>query len=394
MSDEILDVSELNAIVKESIESLEKGKTQIFEIFEQAQMEYKDLEEKLKLIHDKVQTTIEETEILEEMEKESRRHLMIVSKGFNIYSEEDIKHAYERTKDLQIKLALKREQERQLILQRTDLEQQIRKMREIVERSEYLASHVTVAMNYLTGALFNIGDTLEELQKKELLGVKVIMAQEEERQRISRDIHDGPAQSLTNIVIKCEICEKFFDIDEERTKREIRELKGLARESLKEIRGIIFDLRPMSLDDLGLIPTLEQYIAKFQRDTGIDVQLIARDKDMELDSVIEVAVFRIIQEALNNIKKHSKAHQCTIELNIKDDNLVGTISDNGVGFDMDEVESAKGTLKEESGFGIYSMRQRAELLKGRVNIRSKQGEGTDVKFEIPLYIDEDKVEEE
>ncbi len=394
MSDEILDVSELNAIVKESIESLEKGKTQIFEIFEQAQMEYKDLEEKLKLIHDKVQTTIEETEILEEMEKESRRHLMIVSKGFNIYSEEDIKHAYERTKDLQIKLALKREQERQLILQRTDLEQQIRKMREIVERSEYLASHVTVAMNYLTGALFNIGDTLEELQKKELLGVKVIMAQEEERQRISRDIHDGPAQSLTNIVIKCEICEKLFDIDEERTKREIRELKGLARESLKEIRGIIFDLRPMSLDDLGLIPTLEQYIAKFQRDTGIDVQLIARDKDMELDSVIEVAVFRIIQEALNNIKKHSKAHQCTIELNIKDDNLVGTISDNGVGFDMDEVESAKGTLKEESGFGIYSMRQRAELLKGRVNIRSKQGEGTDVKFEIPLYIDEDKVEEE
>lgn len=394
MSDEILDVSELNAIVKESIESLEKGKTQIFEIFEQAQMEYKDLEEKLKLIHDKVQTTIEETEILEEMEKESRRHLMIVSKGFNIYSEEDIKHAYERTKDLQIKLALKREQERQLILQRTDLEQQIRKMREIVERSEYLASHVTVAMNYLTGALFNIGDTLEELQKKELLGVKVIMAQEEERQRISRDIHDGPAQLLTNIVIKCEICEKLFDIDEERTKREIRELKGLARESLKEIRGIIFDLRPMSLDDLGLIPTLEQYIAKFQRDTGIDVQLIARDKDMELDSVIEVAVFRIIQEALNNIKKHSKAHQCTIELNIKDDNLVGTISDNGVGFDMDEVESAKGTLKEESGFGIYSMRQRAELLKGRVNIRSKQGEGTDVKFEIPLYIDEDKVEEE
>src|SRR5690606_22428678 len=180
-------------------------------------------------------------------------------------SEEDIKGAYETTKDFQIKLALKREQERQLILQRTDLEHQIIKMKEIVKRSEYLASHVAVAMSYLTGALFDIGETLEELQKKEILGVKVITAQEEERQRISRDIHDGPAQSLTNIVIKCEICEKLFDIDLERAKEEIKDLKNLARDSLKELREIIFDLRPMSLDDLGLVPTLEQYTAKFQR---------------------------------------------------------------------------------------------------------------------------------
>lgn len=388
MSNEILDISELNAVVEETIDALEEGKNKIFEISEQAQNEYKDLESKLHLIQDKVKTTIDETELLEKKEQKSRKKLMVVSKNFNIYSEEDIKGAYETTKDFQIKLALKREQERQLILQRTDLEHQIIKMKEIVKRSEYLASHVAVAMSYLTGALFDIGETLEELQKKEILGVKVITAQEEERQRISRDIHDGPAQSLTNIVIKCEICEKLFDIDAERTRREIKDLKKLARDSLKEIREIIFDLRPMSLDDLGLIPTLEQYTVKFQRDTQIDVTLELYSKELEIDSVIEVAAFRIIQEALNNIKKHSQGTQCNVELSIQDNRLVGTIRDNGVGFDMKELDKPKKSLKYDSGFGIYSMRQRAELLKGKVDIESKQGRGTTVRFEIPLCIDD------
>src|SRR5690606_814128 len=125
MSNEILDISELNAVVEETIDALEEGKNKIFEISEQAQNEYKDLESKLHLIQDKVKTTIDETELLEKKEQKSRKKLMVVSKNFNIYSEENIKGAYETTKDFQIKLALKREQERQLILQRTDLEHQI-----------------------------------------------------------------------------------------------------------------------------------------------------------------------------------------------------------------------------------------------------------------------------
>src|SRR5699024_1289849 len=277
-------------------------------------------------------------EVLEKIEKESRKNLMIVSKNYHTFDEKAIKKAYNTTKDIQIKLVLKREQERQLISQRTELERQLRNMKKIVERSEYLTSHVSIAMGYLSGALSSVSDTLEDLQKKELLGVKIITAQEEERQRISRDIHDGPAQSLTNIVIKCEICEKLFDIDRQRTKDEIHALKGLARDSLKEIREIIFDLRPMSLDDLGLVPTLEQYTAKYSRDNGIDIILHLYDREIDIESIIEVAIFRIIQEALNNIKKHSRAKKTIIALSIKDGKLIGTITDDGIGFDIQKIK--------------------------------------------------------
>ena len=322
---------------------------------------------------------------IEKIEKKYRQELMIVSKNFHIYSEDDIKETYEKVKDIQVKLAMKREQERHLIAQRAEIERQIRNMNEIVERSEYLASHVGVAMNYLSGSLYNISDTIEDLQKKESLAIKVIMAQEEERQRISRDIHDGPAQSLTNIAIKSEVCERLFDIDSDRTRKEVNQLKYLARDSLKEIREIIFNLRPMSLDDLGLIPTLEQYTAKFKKDTGIDVRFMPFEDDTIVDSIIEVAVFRIIQEALNNIKKHSKASSCSINLSIERGSLIAKVIDDGVGFNSEDIRKPdNNTVDIESGFGLYSMRQRADLLKGTLTIDSEKGVGTTVVLKIPL----------
>src|SRR5690606_36620375 len=128
---------------------------------------------------------------------------------------------------------------------------QLRRTRSTLERAEYITSHVASAMNYLKIALTNLDDTILEIQKKEEMGIRIIMAQEEERQRVARDIHDGPAQSLSNLALKTELCQKLVDMDVDRAREEIRDLKKLVRSSLQEIRRIIFDLRPMSLDDLG-----------------------------------------------------------------------------------------------------------------------------------------------
>nr|MBO2494460.1 histidine kinase [Clostridia bacterium] len=376
---------QLNEIVKKAIDALEDGKKQIFEIAESARQEWKDLEIKLAELQSKVREVIEEVERLSHLEKESRYRLMILSKNFKIYSEDEIKRAYDIAREMQIKLALKKENEQYLIAQRTELEMRIRRAREIVERAEYLITHVATAMSYLIDALNNISRTIDELQQKEMMGIRIISAQEQERQRLARDIHDGPAQSLSNIVLKCELCEKLLDRNPDKAREQINELKQLVKSSLQEIRRIIFGLRPMSLDDLGLVPTLQRYVATFIEETGIDVTLEVYDLDeVTVDKVVEVAVFRIIQEALSNIKKHSKATRAHIKLYIKNGFLMGRIVDNGIGFDKVKVEEQRRANIHESGFGIYGMRQRAELLKGKLCIQSQEGKGTTVLLQIPV----------
>ena len=283
-------LAQMDQIVQKTIAAIEKGKKEIFEIAEECRQECKRLESCLEELKVKIAKTIEEVERLEKLERKSRYKLMVISKNLKKYDEEDIRKAYDETKDLQIKVLIYRKQEEQLIAQRTDLEHQLRRMRSTLERAEYITSHVASAMNYLKIALTNLDDTILEIQKKEEMGIRIIMAQEEERQRVARDIHDGPAQSLSNLALKTELCEKLVDMDIDRARQEIRDLKRLVRSSLQEIRKIIFDLRPMSLDDLGLIATLKQYTNRFMNETNIDVILVTYPEYVSINPLIEVAV--------------------------------------------------------------------------------------------------------
>lgn len=384
MSRDSIRLAQMDEIVQKTIDAIEKGKREIFEIAEESRQECRDLEARLADINSRIAKTIEELECLERLEKNSRYKLMIISKEFKKYSEEDIKKAYETTKDLQVQVILQRKQEEQLRAQRSDIEHQLKRMRSTLERAEYITSHVASAMNYLKLVLTNIDDTILEVQKKEELGIRIIMAQEEERQRVARDIHDGPAQSLSNLALKTELCEKLVDMNLDRARNELRELKRLVRGSLQEIRKIIFDLRPMSLDDLGLIATLKQYTNRFMDETGVDVILETYSEHIHVDSLVEVAVFRIIQEALNNVVKHADATQVFINLKIVEDTLIGSIIDNGQGFDIEDQKFQPARDVRTSGFGIYSMKQRAELLRGKFSLKSQMGKGTTIRLEIPI----------
>ncbi|WZL74685.1 sensor histidine kinase [Clostridiaceae bacterium 35-E11] len=380
-----INTKKINEIIKNTIDAIDKGRYEIFEIAEKARNECKNLEKELETIKKRAVEIINEVDTLEILEKKSRQHLLVVSRDFHKFTETDIKSAYEDANDFQIKITLKRQEERDLIKQRSDLEKRLKAAYEVVSHAEKLITQVSVAMGYLSGNLKDVFEHLEGMQQKEVLGIKVIRAQEEERQRIAREIHDGPAQSMANVVIKAEICERLIDRDMQKTKYELNQLKSIVRGCLKDVRKIIYNLRPMSLDDLGLIPTIQRFIINFENETQTNVDFSVSSKNEAIHSTIQLVVFRIIQEALNNIRKHAKASSVIIKLEIMTEFIHMLIIDDGLGFD---VESVLKQNKTESGYGLYIMKERVELLNGQIDIQSTTSMGTRIKTTIPLKNEE------
>lgn len=377
-----VDIHKLDRIIKKTIETINEGKQQIYDIAEGARKECRRLEEELAQLKEQVKLLTECVERLERALKESKKKLAQVSKNFSSYTEEDVRQAYEKADNLRVELAVKREQESYLIRRRNELEMRLREALNTVAKADNLITNVGMALGYLTGDLLQVSEQLEDIQQKQLVGFRIIKAQEEERHRLAREIHDGPAQSLSNVVLKAEICERLIDTDVQKTRDELRKLRDTVRESLHDVRKIIYNLRPMSLDDLGLVPTLQRYIATFKEDTGIAVRYTAKGNFDEIRPEIALTVFRIIQETTSNIKKHAAAQNVTIKLEIYGNEVEITVSDDGIGFDLEEVKARGGDVS--GGFGLFSMRERVELLSGSFEIVSEKGRGTDITVRIPL----------
>jgi len=232
--------------------------------------------------------------------------------------------------------------------------------------------------------LSNVSRILESAKSRQLLGLKIIMAQEEERKRVAREIHDGPAQTMANLVLKTEIAERFLEMDDkENLRSELADLKTQIRSGLEEIRKIIFLLRPMALDDLGLTPTLRKYVQDFEERTRIKTSFEATGKERRLPGAMEVAMFRLAQEALNNVQRHARATFVSLRVNFTDSEVQMTIQDNGVGFRMNDP-GPRGRNKLQSQFGLMGMRERVELLQGTLDIDSAPGQGTTINIRLPL----------
>ncbi len=379
MINQKVEAIDISNILNKAISAIEDSQDAIFDIAENARKECKLLKEQMEIIKVKIQILIVEVEKMEVLEKNSRKKLLEVSKDFSKYREEDIRRAYEKANEIQIQLIVKRQEETELIKNRTDLEKRYINTADILKKAEEMISKIGVAMEYLSGNIADVSSTLEDIQQRAVLGKKIIQAQEEERQRVARDIHDGPAQSLANLIIKSEICEKLIDIDTERAKLEIHDLRKFLREGIKDIRKIIYNLRPMSLDDLGFIPTVQRYVEGFQDETGIEADFIILSQIPMEDALKNLAIFRIIQESLNNIRKHAKATTVKIKLEMSIKGIQLSIIDNGIGFNVEEVAFKQ---KEEGGFGLFSIRERVELLNGSFTIKSEINKGTKVLINI------------
>lgn len=374
-----MDLNILDSVVNKTIQALEKSKKEIYHISESARQEYERVKRELLETKEKTAAVINKVDETERQYKQARMYLIHVNNNFNKYCEDEIKDAYQKAHQKQIELLELQKQEKILRLHRDHLERNLKTLENTIKRSEGLITNVSMAMKFITDDLSSLSVHIDEMQQMQALGLSIIKAQEEERKRVAREIHDGPAQSMANIVMRAEFCLKLLEKDPTKVQDELYNLMELVRQSLKDVRKIIFDLRPMVLDDLGLVPALKRYIEHYAKEYGIFVETSVLGRERRLDSSLEVALFRVVQESLTNIKKHASADQVVIKIEFLRDKVNVLIRDNGCGFDKDKVLSEK----QYEGFGLLGMKERIQLLKGNLNIKTAPGKGTEINLSVP-----------
>lgn len=231
---------------------------------------------------------------------------------------------------------------------------------------------------------------LEEAQRREALRGellrRVVAAQEAERQRMARELHDATGQTLTALGLGLRGAATLLREDTAQATLQLRQLENLVAGSLDELRHLIADLRPSHLDDLGLAATLRWYAKELQARVPLAIQVEVVGEQHPLTSAINIALFRVTQEALTNVIKHSQAHQAWVRLQYSDSAVSVRVHDNGCGFD-----TAGQTMLMRPAWGLLGMQERASLLGGDCQIQSTIGRGTQVEVVIPYMTPEPSV---
>ena len=211
------------------------------------------------------------------------------------------------------------------------------------------------------------------------LSLKVLSAQEDERKRISHELHDATGQALLALKLHLEMLAEQIPSEMKSQREEISEAHAIAIQAIEEIRRLVADLRPPKLDDLGLLPTLRGVIKDFSRKFRIETRLKKVKLYRRLPSDLETALYRIFQEALTNAAKHAKATEISISLERVEHRVIATIADNGIGFDPAALSRKRGRR-----FGLAGIQERVDLMGGSFKIVSRKGKGTELRVELPI----------
>lgn len=258
-----------------------------------------------------------------------------------------------------------------------------------VVQSEDEIGVLTQAFNQMTLSLSESDSEreklLQQLKEKEEMRLqlleKLITAQEEERKRISRELHDETSQALTSLMVNLKVLESeasSCDVGDR-----LKEMRGVVSETLDEVHHLARDLRPSVLDDLGLVPALERYVREYQQTYGIEADFHNMGfGGQRVSASAEVALYRIIQEALTNVAKYAKAQTVSVLLDWREDWVSAIVEDDGIGFDPEKV-----TTSPSHGLGLFGMQERATLLGGSLRIESHSGYGTSIFIKVPATSD-------
>ncbi len=329
---------------------------------------YKDSEQtqaELREIDVLIKQSSAEVERLAQRHAQANNYVRQLQNSFDTIPREDIREGFEAVVNAQQRLFTMRGQLEKLQSDQRNLERLADLQRRVISLSDSIGVMPTVRPGK-RGDQSNV--------------IRVIQSEETARQSLVRKMHDGPASSLSNFILQAEICQRFFDNNPDRAKAELNALKTAAATTFGSIKNFIFDLRPMMLDDLGVVPTLRRYVESIQEKNDLSISITVTGIERRLEEHIEVTIFRSVQELLNNAINHGRATQIQVLLDLDQDRILAVVEDNGSGFSVDDVftDVTKNTI------GLSTLRERIEMLNGELNVQSSLGQGTRAEFSIPV----------
>jgi two-component system sensor histidine kinase DegS len=340
---------------------------QSFQAFvEEAVKDYEQTQRDLKEIDILIKQSAAEVERLVQRNSQAISQERSLKNNFETQPRDYIREVYETLNDVQQRLFTMRGQLEKLQSDQRNLE----RLAEFLERLIDLAGGVRTLPS--TGKAAPRESDLSSV-------IRVIQTEEAAKQSLVREMHDGPASSLSNFILQAEICQRFFDVNPDRARTELNALKSAAASTFSDVKDFIFDLRPMMLDDLGVVPTLRRYVESFQEKNGVTVPITVTGVERRLESHIEVTIFRGVQELLSNALSHAQATQIQVLLDLNQDQVLAVVEDNGSGFNVDEALN-----NNNRTIGLTSLRERIEMLGGELNIQSSLGQGARIEFSIPV----------
>ncbi|MCH4824767.1 MAG: sensor histidine kinase [Planococcus sp. (in: firmicutes)] len=367
-----------DSIFNAMLDGMEQAKQDIFVISEESRQSYEEMKNELEDVRVEISTIIEAGDLLEEKTRAARRRLAEVSQFFSSFTESEVRQVYEQANDLQVELSVNRNEEKKCRQRRDKLQRRLQILLQTIERAESLVNQINVASSYLVSDYENVDEAIDKNKTFQDYSLRIIEVQEEERKRLSREIHDGPAQMMANVLLRSDLIERTYrEKGPEPAFQEITSLKEMVRQALTEVRRIIYDLRPMTLDDLGLVPTLKKYMDTIEEyNKGVGLKFLSSGKEERLPNNYETTIFRLVQEGISNAIRHGKSNDITVEMKWLKNQVQIMVTDNGIGFDQ-------GIVKNQS-FGLTGMRERIELVEGNLIINSSPGNGTMLMFHIPF----------
>jgi len=377
---EAVDLRAIDGILKETVAMVKHSREQMYEVAELARTECLTLEWELAQAQAAVIQEIDRVEELEKADRRARELLVTVSRQYRERTHREIQSAYEKARQAHVQAKVAQERELHLRRRRDELARRLKNMLAMAERADALVSRVGVVMEYLSGDLEHLSGQIGECQRRQEVVFSIIRAQEEERLRVAREIHDGPAQTLAGVLLKLDVCLRLLGQEPARVEAELRAIADAARLSLKDVRKTIFNLRPMSLEELGLVATLESYISSYKELTGVEVKLSVTGEGTRLPLPVEVTLFRLIQESLANVAKHAETDRAEVGVEFVPGGVTATVRDQGKGFAVEPVWQGR----TGNAFGITGMRERVQMLRGALDISSAPGRGTQVTCHLPL----------